>query len=229
MPLPPYSRTIDRGKVKENIRALESEGYPRPQAIAIAFDMARKVYFKRHPEGALPEWLAYQAGMRLRAHYGPDGAPVRGNPTARRQRGAVPLATRDAASLFTRFTGHTADRVVKVTVPGAGFTVGLIVGQVLELELDAGDLVFDAGDYPAMAVSSSGGRAAFIGGDWVPVKGLDNVRVSAIVYQTVRDGRRENYRHPFKNSARPLLTVIDGRTARMSGGSFRFTERGYIG
>ena len=46
-------------------------------------------------------------------------------------------------------------------------------------------------------------------------------------YITVRDGKRERYRHEFKSSARPLVTVsFDGRQLFILGGEYSFTDRG---
>ena len=54
-------------------------------------------------------------------------------------------------------------------------------------------------------------------------------QVLAIEYETVRDGRRERYRHAFARTARPLLAVtFDGRQLLLLGGAYRFTERGIV-
>lgn len=50
-----------------------------------------------------------------------------------------------------------------------------------------------------------------------------------ICYRTVRDGKRENYVHDFKKSARPLLCCSpDGTQLFLIGGHFEFTERGIV-
>jgi len=54
-------------------------------------------------------------------------------------------------------------------------------------------------------------------------------RLSAVEYDTVRAGKRENYRHKFKKSASPLLCVTsDGKTLFTVEGGFTFTERGIV-
>lgn len=51
--------------------------------------------------------------------------------------------------------------------------------------------------------------------------------VEEILYNTVRDGTRERYLHPFKKSARPLA-VVDVETGQLAlvGGNYTVTERG---
>lgn len=52
---------------------------------------------------------------------------------------------------------------------------------------------------------------------------------TAICYETVRDGRVENYIHEFDDSAAPLLAVSpDGRQLLMIGGDYTFTDRGIV-
>lgn len=51
--------------------------------------------------------------------------------------------------------------------------------------------------------------------------------VLALAYQTVRDGQTEDYVHEFRKTSRPLLAAShDGRTLRIVGGRFQFTEAG---
>lgn len=52
-------------------------------------------------------------------------------------------------------------------------------------------------------------------------------KVLGIIYETVRDGKHENYKHMFKASSRPLFAVShDGKRLLLIGGSYKFTERG---
>lgn len=54
-------------------------------------------------------------------------------------------------------------------------------------------------------------------------------RADAVEYTTTRDGREESYRHEFRPLSRPRLIVAsDGKSARIVGGRFRFTERGFV-
>lgn len=51
--------------------------------------------------------------------------------------------------------------------------------------------------------------------------------VTGILYETVRDGNRENYIHEFKKKSRPLLVAShDGNQLAMLGGAYQFTDRG---
>lgn len=54
--------------------------------------------------------------------------------------------------------------------------------------------------------------------------------VKGIMYDTVRDGRRESYLHRFRSvKARPLLAVSsDGRQLYLIGGSYSVTARGIV-
>lgn len=54
-------------------------------------------------------------------------------------------------------------------------------------------------------------------------------KVLGIIYETVRDGRHENYKHMFKASSRPLFAVSnDGKQLLLIGGSYNFTSRGIV-
>lgn len=51
--------------------------------------------------------------------------------------------------------------------------------------------------------------------------------VTGILYETVRDGKRENYIHEFKRNSRPLLVAShDGNQLALLGGAYQFTDRG---
>lgn len=51
--------------------------------------------------------------------------------------------------------------------------------------------------------------------------------VTGILYETVRDGERENYIHEFKKNSRPLLVAShDGNQLALLGGAYQFTDRG---
>jgi len=58
-------------------------------------------------------------------------------------------------------------------------------------------------------------------------KGLVVGQLRGLLYDTVRDGRSEGYIHKFRKSSRPLLAASeDGRSLRIVGGRFQFTEAG---
>lgn len=51
--------------------------------------------------------------------------------------------------------------------------------------------------------------------------------LDAVEYTTVRDGKRESYRHDFRKAARPLLAIgNDGRQLLVLSGAYRFTDEG---
>lgn len=60
-------------------------------------------------------------------------------------------------------------------------------------------------------------------------EGLVIGTLDAVPYTTVRAGKTEHYLHEFKKTARPLLvSSSDGRSLKIVGGRFRFTEAGII-
>ncbi len=62
-----------------------------------------------------------------------------------------------------------------------------------------------------------------------PRTGLAIGPVLGIMYETVRDGVREQYLHKFRPSSRPHLAISsDGKTALLLGGAWRFTDRGFV-
>lgn len=115
-----------------NYATLKREGHPHAQALAIAFDYARKSFFAKHPHGALPLWLVPKGGKRMK---NPSCKPC-----AERKQNPVPPSSRalssdrmqrieTAANLYTRFTGHDADEVVEVDKPVLP-DVMLVVGDI---------------------------------------------------------------------------------------------------
>lgn len=63
----------------------------------------------------------------------------------------------------------------------------------------------------------------------IPDEGLVVGKILGIMYETVRDGRQEKYRHMFARKSRPLFVVShDGRQLLMLGGAYDFTERGIV-
>lgn len=50
-----------------------------------------------------------------------------------------------------------------------------------------------------------------------------------VMYDTMRDGRKEKYVHRFKKGCRPVLAVsFDGKQLYMIAGSYQFTDRGIV-
>jgi hypothetical protein len=121
----PLKNGYSRATFEQNYKALRTEGKPHAQALAIAYDHARKCYFKSYPHGALPLWLTPANGQRLNKKPCCGQKPRRTNP--------VPpskiVQERQAADLYTRFTGHTDIESVSVDKPVVP-DVMLVVGDV---------------------------------------------------------------------------------------------------
>ena len=201
MPIPCISG-YSRKTIEANLASLLRGGYVRHDAIRTAFNAARASYFKKHPNGALPIYLAYPKNRRTAEYYMPNGAviheplpernPVRELAIGRKERddiqrdvqkqvGGQGKAVRDSAALYTEFTGHNEVFLDKVEIPG----------------------------YPD-AVLAFG-------------------QCDGIMYTTVRDGITEKYIHKFKASSRPLLAASpDGKQLYLIGGSYDFTDRGIV-
>jgi len=151
------------------------DGFSRNAAIRAAFDHARASFFRLHPQGALPVFLAYPYDRRLAKHYTPGGAPMRSDVTGNNPVRALDIdddereeitqsvqkqltgrgaAVRKAAALYTDFTGHEDVELTKINVP----------------------------TLPEAVVAFG--------------------KVDAIMYSTVRDGIAEKYIHKFKASSR---------------------------
>ena len=232
----PHPRTIARDRVFANAGALVAAGMERSPAIAHALTIARAEYFKRFPDAILPPWLACR-GVRHRSGYTDAGSPLKGVARRAKENPAPVSKLAQARKLFESFTGERAEHLTKINFKNAPFTAGLIVGNLLALDLRIDGINHcldftddaDAGTLPALVVSSSGRDCLFVGGDFAPARGLDRPEIIRIMYETVRDGVAEKYQHPFKHSAYPHLEIFDKRNACMFGGTFRFTDRGFIG
>lgn len=125
MPLKPgYSYDTFRANIAE-VSAIG--GVALASDIARVYALARKSYFRQHPHGLLPAWLAYPKGNRHRYHYDKQGRPVvfRSNPAPRDE-------IEQAKRLYTDFTGKRANRVTPIPLrpmPKAG----LAFGQLIEI------------------------------------------------------------------------------------------------
>jgi hypothetical protein len=115
-----YSRkTFD-----ENYAQMKRERYTHDQALAAAYRVARASFFARFPDGALPEWLTPKDGKRMKNPCEPcrhrTSNPV---PASRR------VQIRDAAKLYSDFTGHKANESVTIDKPIIP-DVALVVGDI---------------------------------------------------------------------------------------------------
>lgn len=124
-----YSHAVITGNIADSVRS----GIPRARAIADAYSHARMSFFGKHPQGAIPEWLAYPRGRRLREHYNSDGTPRATNSASGpggRQLKSNPSPRADvqrAARRYTSFSGHMDVEVIPVSVarmPKAALAIG---------------------------------------------------------------------------------------------------------
>jgi hypothetical protein len=53
--------------------------------------------------------------------------------------------------------------------------------------------------------------------------------LDAVMYSTVRDGKKERYIHKFRKGSRPVLACSsDGKQLYILTGGYRFTDRGIV-
>jgi hypothetical protein len=120
--------------VRENIAQLRHDGLAESNAIAAAYAFGRVSFFRAHPRGALPEWLAHPKGYRLQEHYNHRGESsvvsrhvYAENPTA-----PNPRKLAQAAQLFHEFTGRKSARITKHELPALP-TEGLVFGRLVDV------------------------------------------------------------------------------------------------
>lgn len=125
--------------VSVNVATLHRAGYTREMAVAEAYCAGRRAFFKRHPGGLLPAWLAYPRGNRERAFYDRNGIPIRrtradkiGKQEFRQNPSPPNREIEQAARLFKRFTGRPADRIDKIPLQPLPKT-GLAFGEMVEI------------------------------------------------------------------------------------------------
>lgn len=239
--------------IKNNIAQLKREGYTPAQAAAMALSLARAQWFKRFPQGLLPEWLAFH-GMRRKSDYTVEGKPVgrsvayQHNPVRAldigvRERERIQREVNDmfsdsgytvrrAAKLYANFSGHEDVKIQKVMVrdkiPGLG-RVALVFGHLDFLTVEGRTFKFTRRESPLVCAAPDGKRLFLIGGEFAfPEKGTLG-KLENIGYSTVRDGVAEKYIHRFKASSRPLLKAsTDGKQLSLLGGAYDFTDRGIV-
>lgn len=118
----PIKKGYGRKTVSANIAALEKEGRPRNQAVAIALDSARAVYRKRYPQGVFPPWLAEK-----KTSYKENPGP------------SVEKQLKTGMDLYRRFSGHEPEivgRTGKPKIPDVGIVIGEMMGVAYETVRD---------------------------------------------------------------------------------------------
>jgi len=133
--------------VRENIAQLRRDGLAESNAIAAAYAFGRVSFFRVHPRGALPEWLAHPKGYRLQEHYNHRGESsivsrhvFSENPVLRTAlqnatpQGSAPNPRKiaQAAQLFHEFTGRKSARISKHEMPALP-TEGLVFGRLVDV------------------------------------------------------------------------------------------------
>ncbi len=111
--------------IKVNIDTLQRDhALALHVAQAVAYAGARRQWFERYPEGALPSWLAYRSNMRLARHYH-NGYPVLA--PHERQRNPVPRSDiAQASRRYAEFSGMRATDVRQMAVPKLGRAVWVL-------------------------------------------------------------------------------------------------------
>lgn len=112
----PLKNGYSHAVFEQNYKMLRLEKVSRENALAAAYDHARKSFFARHPHGALPMWLAYPDGTRTcKTCGGRKKNPV--PESSRSTKHSREARIEAAGGLFSRFTGHDADELVSIDKP----------------------------------------------------------------------------------------------------------------
>jgi hypothetical protein len=168
--------------VHENIARLERDDQlPRAQATAIAFAAGRVSYFKRHPEGALPRWLAYTDGMRLARHYH-KGYPLTA-PSQRAKNPVPPSGVAQAMARYRAFSGHEPESVGTVEMPATDARALWVLGEldfvgyttVRDGAIESYKHTFKKKARPLLAVTADGGALVIVEGKYhVTERGIED-------------------------------------------------------
>lgn len=221
-----------RKTFEQNYRVLRlQDGYPQAQALAIAYETARKAFYKKHPRGVLPVWLQPVKAEKVKRKTNP--APD--------NRSAIAIRIADWCT------------AKKFPLPVYSAMMYLVYDNPAQWRGK------DINDLYAQALKTMPGRKInpvkptleqqkksaaslyhkFTGHKVNRVVSIDKPElpdvmsvigdVDGILYTTVRDGKTERYIHEFSPKSRPLFCVSpDGKQLHMIGGKYNFTERGIV-
>lgn len=103
-----FKKGYSYATASHNIGELIKGGTARPQAVAIALAAARSVFFRRYPQGALPAWLAFKDGKRMKNPVPPSSRSAHGTIAAQKGR---------AELLYYNFTGHDPSETQMIDKP----------------------------------------------------------------------------------------------------------------
>lgn len=162
-----YSHSAFMANVAEMIRA----GHTRESSIWTAAARARKSFFKAHPAGALPLWLAWPKQFRLRKFYTEHGEPVTTHPDLQEN----PVSLEKAKRLYKGFTGAAARTVRKINLPPYPQTV-LAIGKVFGIMYQVSQTgerfqhEFKGNAQPSLLISDDGHQVFLRGGAYTFTK-----------------------------------------------------------
>ena len=140
-------------------------GHSRESSIWTAAALARKTFFKIHPSGALPLWLAYPKTFRLKKYYDEHGEPVRTLQDNPRTIPNIAQATR----LYKGFTGVAPRTLKKLTLPPmpkTALAIGRVLGIIYTVDAtnEAFKHEFKSKARPLLIVSADGHQVFLRGG-----------------------------------------------------------------
>ena len=225
------------------IRKLIAEGKPRIQAVAIAYAQARLTFFKRHPRGAIPAWLSFPHGYRLREHYDKWGRPLHGSTQQAQEFQENPASYSFPYEVYDTYQQiHVAGYVTKRQAETVAFRMNRKAQRkryIVRLTQHDDTRAFQENPAPRSDVA----RATKLFKDFTgrapdgvrklklppqPRAGVVFGQLVRVGYRSARDGLL--YEHTFRtNKSRPLLIASsDGNQVLIFGGRYAFTDRGIV-
>ena len=234
----PTKRGYSKETIKFNIGQLVKDGFPQKQAVAAAFDMARKAYKKRFPSGQLPEYLKPATTMAKR---GAAKKSVRTNPAPRSIK--VKLESRQG-SFNKEFRLVQGKKVILNWTTNAKAKAFLDENNFVRLqsgeygqqtpykenpEPPRGKQLAQAMDLYRRFSGHEPEIVGRMGKPKIPNVGIVIGEMDGVTYETVRDGETLQYFHRFNKKSRPLLvSSFDGKQIYIVGGRYDFTEDGIV-
>lgn len=228
-------------QIARNKAAFMAEGDDARTALYKACCLARAKFFKAHPGGAIPEWLAFPKGRRLASHYAPNGAPMRAKLEEN------PKPTRGGLiSVNMKQMGRW-----KVTADNVRFYDAIMQnkGKFHTLDdrpyvdwLNEFNIFYTLSNPKPQADKVRRAKRLAEGFNEAPLNaaetfnlpefnvGIAPGQILGIIYAPTIAGRPKKLIHWFRKvKSRPLLVVShDGKQFRSLGGAFRFTSRGFV-
>lgn len=167
---PGYSKkTVDA-----NIAEMLGAGKTKEQAVRVALDWGRVSYFKAHPQGFLPEYLALPNGRRDRAAFDKEygsklAVAVRKKNPIKDRRSKINAAMK----LYSNFSGEKPEIVGTHPQPKR-LDVGIAIGECCGIAYEAvrdGEVMayfheFAEQDRPLLVSSSDGKQLVILGGEY---------------------------------------------------------------